>query len=477
MNLSKSTVKLFVAKVLNAVVLFLGLAYFAKVLGPSQIGVFFLFEMLVGLLSIFTDFGLRGATEKRLSEQKHPGKVLASALLLKALLFLTIAGGIFIASPYVNAYVGEQVAGLLIVALFFRETALLSVRVISGEMRVGETAILRIIQRTVWVILGVVLVSRGFGTYGLITAYIIGFVAMTGLGLCKCQTELDIPTKETSQSLVDYSKYYFVSQAGGYAYSWMDIALIGLFLTSAAVGAYEIAWRVTLLVTLLASSIGLTIFPQVSEWETENAVDRIEALLPKALTPALILVIPAFFGTVLLADEILTIIFGEGFGGAAVALMILMFQRIFQSVHVVVGRALEGIDKPNLVARATVTTIVLNIVLNVVLIPQYGIVGAAIATASSYTINTALHFYYLSQFLSIRIDYIEISWCTIASVAMFGMILVTMRVVAIGSPAELIGLIFVGAVVYFAVLVMYRPLRSKIWGQIDVVFGGIDYDA
>lgn len=465
MDVSKSTAKMFVAKLFNAISLFAGITYFSRALGPSGIGQFFLFEMLVGLAAIVTDFGLRGAVEKRISERQYAPDIFATAIVLKGGLFIIVSVGLLAGSSRINTFVGEPVTWLLLVAIFTRESALLTIRVISGELRVGETAVLRAIQRFSWMSIGSILVYNGFGTKGIIYAYIIGFVAMFIIGVLRQQTEIGHPTIESSKTLLSYSRYYFVSQAGVYVYSWVDIALIGVYMTSDAVGAYEVAWRVTLLVTLLANSIALTIFPQISRWDASETKELIEDLLPNAITPALLLVIPSFVGTFLLSEQILRVVFGEGFSGAALVLVILMFQRIFQALQVVVGRALEGINKANFVARATIVTLVINFVLNIILIPWYGITGAAIATGSSFIINTLLHTMYLSRHLKISVFYNEVAWCIVSSIGMGTIVFILLQYITVETFLTLSMAIGVGAASYFLFLILNKNMRRKILRQ------------
>nr|WP_244880104.1 polysaccharide biosynthesis C-terminal domain-containing protein [Natrinema pellirubrum] len=59
-------------------------------------------------------------------------------------------------------------------------------------------------------------------------------------------------------------------------------------------------------------------------------------------------------------------------------------------------------------AYATIASISLNLLLNIVLIWEFGIVGAAIATTISFAANTTLHIYYLNRFIDINLPLKEV---------------------------------------------------------------------
>lgn len=434
MNLARSSIRVFAARAVSSLIVFLGITYFARKLGSYQMGIFFLFQALMGLIAIPADFGLNSSVTKRLSEGKSPGTILSTAVLLKILLLLPFVLGIVFFQERINGYLGAELALLLVLGLVLQEAAKFSMQVLKGELRVGETAGPTFSRKAVYVGVGSILILSGADVRGIIYGLFAGFAAMLGWGVWKSSTPIGSPSIEQARSLFDYSKYAFISSVGGYFYSWMDVAIIGFFLTQSDVGVYEIAWRVTTVVMLFSSSIAMTIFPQVSQWDAEDATGRIESLLSEAIAPALFVAIPAFFGVVLFSREILGLIFGAEYTAAWLVLVILMGEKVVQSVHVILGRSLQGIDRPDLAAKAGVISMMLNFVLNIGLIFAFGIIGAAVATALSFIVNSLLHAYYLSRFVTIQVPYAQIGGCLIAS---FGMALVLSVIESVVPPESL----------------------------------------
>lgn len=477
MNLAQSSLKLFAANIASAALQFLGIAYFARELGAAPMGVFFLFQALLGMLAIPADFGLRGAVEKRISEGESPGAFLSSALALKFVPIAVIMFAILIFRPLINSYLGADIAILLAVAIIFQEVGQLSIVVLKGELRVGETAVLEVARQATWVGVGVVFISQGFGPVGLVYGLLAGLGVILVWGWYKVSVMPERPSREQTRSLFNYSKYNVVSSVGGYFYNWMDVAIIGLFLTQAHVGAYEIAWRITSVVILFSRSIASTIFPQISEWNSAGAQNKIEDLLPQIITPSLILVIPAFFGTLLLSEEILGLVFGSEYTIAALALTILMFDQVTEAVQVVFGRSLQAVNHPDLAARATIVAVGLNLVLNVVLVREFGITGAAIATmVASLVGGVLLHSYFLSKIISIRVPYRELVGCTLAAMSMVFILLGLRNVIVVNTMSGLLLSVLIGAVTYGTALLVFPSLRRRILNQSQEVFGEVPYE-
>ncbi|QKY22032.1 flippase (plasmid) [Halolamina sp. CBA1230] len=471
MDIARSSVKLFVSKTASSILGFAGIAYFSRELGAATMGVFFLFQALLGMLTIPSDFGLRGAAQKRISEGNDPGKYLSSTIILKLVPITTIIVLIIIFRPYINGYLGANLALLLVIALVIQELARLSLFVLRGELRVGQTAIFQLIKQATWVGIGGVFLSLGYGAVGLVYGLITGSILTLVIGWCRTSTSLSRPTKKHMSSLFEYSKYNVITSIGGYFYSWIDVAIIGLFLTQAHVGAYEVAWRVTAVTMLLGKSIATTLLPQVSQWSVEGDDSNIESAIYNAITPSMLFVIPSFFGVVVFSKEILGIVFGAEFTIAWLAFIILMAEKLLQSIHVILSRVIMGLDRPEMAAKATVASVLVNLCLNLAFIPIFGLVGAALATGISFVLNTILHGYYLSTLISIKIPYLEVGWCTIAAIGMAFTLLWLKTMIPISGLIQLFGMIIFGATIYLTLILSSSTLRSKLRTQATNLIG------
>ncbi|XGI82739.1 oligosaccharide flippase family protein [Halorutilales archaeon Cl-col2-1] len=263
MGIARSSLKLFIARATTTVISFIGITYFARELGASQMGVFFLFQTVLVFLGIPAGFGIQGGVEKRISEGKNPDSVFTTSLLMLIISISVISAIILIFQDYLNSYIGGEVAMYIMIGLFLQQMGKLMLKVLNGELRVGDTAIIRFSKKLTWVGAGAVFVLLGFDYYGLVYGVLFGSAVTFIFAWYRKSIPLGKPSIKSARSIFDYSKYSFISSIGGYFYSWMDVAILGIFLSQSHIGAYEMAWRVTTIVMLLSSSIATSISPML----------------------------------------------------------------------------------------------------------------------------------------------------------------------------------------------------------------------
>ena len=268
-----------------------------------------------------------------------------------------------------------------------------------------------------------------------------------------------------------------VSAVGNYFYSWMDVAILSAFVaagitaTRAEIGAYENAWRLTMVATMLSQAISTALFPQISQWNVDDLTDKIENAISIALLPSVLFVIPVFVGTTVLAKDLLRILFGEEFTVAWLVLIILMGEKILQSGHVVLSHSLQAIDRPDLSAIATIVAVIINIIMNILLIWRFGIVGAAIATTISFGVNTVIHAIYLNRFLKISIPVQSAGWASAASIFMGVCVYGVHSMISVNSILDLAVIVILGASIYAPIVLIYPPIRRRLQQDIlPVIF-------
>ena len=462
MSIGQSSFRLFLSKSGNSLVYFAGLAFFARQLTPEELGAFFLFMTLRGILSIPADLGINSALEKRMSEGLDPERTLGSALVFKIGAMTVMLLGVLVARGPINKYMGADLAVLLIAAIVAHELGEFYIRAVRGELRAGETASIEFVRRSVWVGMGAALAAAGFGAQGLAIGVTVGSVVAFVFGYLLCDTAIGRPSIDLTRSLIAFSKYATVNSVGGRVYQWMDVAIIGFLLTQQAVSAYELTWQVTLLVLLVSKSIAKAIFPQFSQWNAESATDRIESALSKSIGVALFVSIPALIGASVYASEILEYIYGPQYTFAAGVLVVLMVEKLFQSFDDLVGESIGALDRPDLAAKATVIALIVNIILSPLLAISFGLIGVAVGTTVSWLIGTTFRARYLSRFVSMSIPYRLLGWYTVSSLLMGGFLLVLKTAIPITNVFILLLQVGFGVAVYIGLAAAVPDVRNRI---------------
>lgn len=471
MNFQRSSVRIFVSQLGGSIISFGGYILFARQLQAAELGIFFLFQMVVSLVAVPANLGRGNAVIKKISENNRPSTVFATSIIYLIISNILVFIVVLVAKEYINKYIGVSVALLVVAGVLLHSLYTLPINVLKGELRVGETAEINLIQKLIWISTGVVLIQHGLGAYGLIYALLVSYAIGAIVAVYKISIQIGTPSLQAAKSLFNYWKYTTVSYVDSQIYNWADIAVIGLFLSQTNVGVYEIAWRVTTVVILLSTAIEQIILPQISSWESSDLHKNIQELFPNAILASVFLVIPSFFGVLLLSTEILTIIFGSEYAAGSLALIILVFSKLVESVDRIVKNFLEGLNLPNLRMRAVGVSIPLNIVLNLIFVQQFGIVGAALATTLAFSSSTILTYHYLTENIDVKMPYREIAWCILSGIGMSIILQYVQSVVQIDTVIGLTIMIMTGAITYFMLSFLYTPIRLKFRYNIRRIVG------
>jgi O-antigen/teichoic acid export membrane protein len=168
----------------------------------------------------------------------------------------------------------------------------------------------------------------------------------------------------------------------GIAVTWLDILLVGGLRSTKEAGIYAAASRLAIIGAYLLSAVGMAVTPQISALLARNDPEGVQDVYQTA-TWWLILVSWPLYLTLAVFAPLLMRIFGAGFTEGADALAIVSVGML---VNLATGNVLSvllmaGKSSWNLLNASV--SLVINIGLNLVLIPKMGITGAAIAWATS----------------------------------------------------------------------------------------------
>ncbi len=161
----------------------------------------------------------------------------------------------------------------------------------------------------------------------------------------------------------------------------LDFAIVGALVGPAALGIYAIASRFAELLRLPSTVINYVLYPRYARQDGVASAAQARALIPRVgwVSPA------AALPLALAATFVLPAVFGEAFRPAVVPTYILLVGLSGGAVAGIISAYLYGNGRPGLDSLGMGAGVVMTIVLDVLLIPRYGVLGAAIASAVSYT--------------------------------------------------------------------------------------------
>lgn len=190
---------------------------------------------------------------------------------------------------------------------------------------------------------------------------------------------------------------FFVLTVATTVYTNLDVVMLGFIKDNIEVGYYNAAVKIKSILVSLVTSLGTVLLPRLSYYVAQNNVKEFERLTKKALDFIWLSSIPLCIYFTIKASDSILFLSGKGFDGAVIPMQVVMPTLVFIGISNLIGiQIFVPMDKERYVVESVVVGAIVNMVINSLLIPQYGATGAAIGTV------VAEFFVAIYQWLKIR---------------------------------------------------------------------------
>lgn len=226
-------------------------------------------------------------------------------------------------------------------------------------------------------------------------------------------------------------------------------------------GIYNAALPTAQVINAIPVAFAGIFLPVISELYAKNRIEDLRETYNTVTKWMLSLVFPAVLLGVLFSDQIIKILFGAEYVAGAIALSILVFGFMINAAVGPAGAILQTYEKTKTVMIIGYISAVMNFVLNFLLIPIYGVNGAAIATVFSFCLLYILTFwvaYRVSKIQPFRLGYLKIIFASL--IAVFLVYLLTKYVIGV-SLFTLIAMLFVFLLFYFFLLLLMKGFEEE----------------
>ena len=183
-----------------------------------------------------------------------------------------------------------------------------------------------------------------------------------------------------------------------------DTTMIGLYYDDIAVGLYSTAVKVYSLVKQILAAIMMVLIPRFASLVSQNKQGEIKALYKKVISILSLMLFPVSIGILLTSDHIIYFISGIEYLPASGSLQILSIATIFSLyAYVFTQCVLLPYHQERLIFYATFISAIVNVLLNLLFIPTFGINGAAITTVIAEAIVFVLSLIWANRYLKIEV--------------------------------------------------------------------------
>lgn len=451
-SIQRQSIISFVSTICLTIIGFVSTIYFAHALGPAPLGAYFLFLAYFGIFNLVGDGGFGGAAIKRISEGKEQDEYFSAFVFIRIALLAVSITVLLWAEPFLKDITSSGVFFWLLLALIISVFSTSTGIGVYGSGQVGIHQITIFLDAFIRILFQIAAVFFGFNIAGLAGGFVGGLIAG---GIANfLYLDLKVVRFKIShlKNLSSFSFWIFLTASGSLVFCYADTILIGFFMSNADVGIYRTAFQLTSIATFTTTAFHTVLYPKISKWGAQGQVAEIGNSLARAFTYSLFLAIPTCIGGWFLGERLLYYLYGASFTGGTVALYFLLLVQVVNVFMFLGTMSLNALDRPRDAFWITVIAAGANILLDLALIPIFGITGAAVATLIAMTLNALGVLVLLSRVISIKFEYKPVKNMLYASGYMAVFLLIIHFLLPLTHIAAVLTIVIAGAGIYIIVL-------------------------
>jgi len=458
-RIAKNTAVLLAANIISKALSFFYIIYAARYLGAEGFGILSFALAFTGIFVVFTDLGLKLLIVREVARDKSlAGKYLGNIVLIKIFLVMITFGLIAIIINLLG-YPEQTIKIVYIIALtviFNTFTGMFDS--IFQAFEKMEYQSLGQILHSILMFSGVLFaISQKFSIVGFASIYFLASVIVLGYSFIVCVREFVLPKIEINwgfwKSMIKTALPFSLTIIIAGMFFNIDIVMLSTMKGNEFAGWYKAATNLVFFINTIAVSFIYAIFPIMSKLFVSDKT-TLKTAIEKSSKYLFILALPISVGIFLLADRFILLIYGAEFAYAGIALRILSLYLPLRVISHVTGWTLASIDREPLRTLSAGIALCLNVCLNFIFIPVYGIAGAGIATVISQLLLFNLYFYFVGKYFHKLPLYDIILKPCISCIIMILFLLTFIRV-------NLFILVILSAIIYFVILWILKTFDSE----------------
>lgn len=384
-KIAKNTVVLMVSQIVSYILAFFYMIYIARYLGAAGFGILSFALAFTGIFSIFADMGLNTLTVREIARNKSlTGKYFSNVLSMKIILSILTFGLIAVVINLLG-YPQETIIVVYFVALSVILTAISGIfnSIFQAHEKMEYQSIGQIINSVlmfagVFIAIYYKLSVSGFAFIFFISSAIsllyIFVVYIWKFSLSKIEIDLDFWRPTIKEALP-----FGLTGISGMVYTYIDSVMLSLIQGDEVVGWYNAAYRLILVLLFIPNVINLAVFPKMSQYY-DSSKSSLNLIYERYFKYMIILGIPIGAEITILANKIVLLIFGTEYLPSIIALQILIWTIVFTFAGAAFVQLLQSINKQLIITKISGICVIINIILNIILIPKFSYIGASIAT-------------------------------------------------------------------------------------------------
>jgi len=376
-----------------------------RTIGAPLYGLYFLGNTIILIGSMVSRLGLDFALLrfvalfKGLTDRQQIAQTINSSLFLSTLFSIVVMIIIFMIAPWLSNSIFKKPELTYMLRIFAFSLPFINIISLTINAFLGiqspklKIYIENLLQPLTKIVLIILFFIVGLRLTGVVIATVLSTIIVAVLSYFLLHRKFPELKKSGSLSdtkpLLTFAMPVFWENLLNYFINWIDTLLLGYFATAKDVGVFGIIFRLSMVLVFVQYAFNAIFSPMISELSGKHELKKLEQLFKLQTRWAITLTLPLLFVMICYRSPILNI-FGEHFSDGATALLIMSSGRFFDAGVGASGLVIMMIGKPKINTINSLFILILKIILNFVLIPRHGLIGAAIASSVSIVILDVL---------------------------------------------------------------------------------------
>lgn len=383
---------------------------YGKLLGVDGLGLYTLTFTIYMFGTQFADFGIGSALTKYIAEYADDTKrikdftsvgfksAVISGLLMGIILFLF--SDLISIDFFHNS---EMVYLLKIISLCFPFIAIQKtvLGTLNGFLKMKDFAFLNVVQQFFTLILSIFLVTYyKMGINGTVLGFVIPTIITGSLSSFFVKDQLSVSSNSTAilKELLKFGFYVILTNSTILIFFQIDSLMIGHFADETTVGYYAVAVLIIQGIIILPTAIQRINVPTIATSYSKREYSYIEKLIKEIVHKTFLIIIILSILLIIFGKFLISLVFTADFLPAYSPLVILLIGYTIYAPLVSIGGTFSSIGKIEIEFQINAFCALINTVLNIILIPKFGIIGAAEATSISTIIIAITYVYSLKKY-------------------------------------------------------------------------------
>lgn len=297
-------------------------------------------------------------------------------------------------------------------------------------------------------------------------AYVVGWLVPATIGAVYVVIKTPLfdrstPANTRPRELLRFSVPLLLTSTLALVFADIDKLMLGYFGTSANVGVYDVVYSLGKLLMTGLLAFSFVFMPVVSELHVDNNHEELRRLYQVVTKWIIVVTVPVFLMMALFPDTLISATFGTKYTAGSSTLRVLA---VGFSIHAVAGLnsdTLVSFGETRVLLYVNATAALVNVGLNLVLIPLFGPLGAGISTTATYLALNGLISAYLYRSAGIVPFNHAVTRPVAVAVVLVGVLYAATRLVVSPTPLVLVAFFCTFAVAYAIILLRYGAIESE----------------